>query len=188
MSSTSERIIFEDKFDGALDSNWSWIREHSDFWRIKDGGLEIRVEPGKADTVSNALVRPAPDRKEGTFAIEVTVTNHTIPTVQFEQAGITWYNDGKPVFKEVKELVDGESYIIPGKAPMPAASVRLRLLVTVNSWEAQYRADGDLDFLTAATGELPEPGDDQVSIQCYNGPPDGEHWIRFEDFCIKRVS
>ena len=71
---------------------------------------------------------------------------------------------------------------------MPAASVRLRLLVTVNSWEAQYRADGDLDFLTAATGELPEPGDDQVSIQCYNGPPDGEHWIRFEDFCIKRVS
>ena len=25
---------------------------------------------------------------------------------QYEQAGITWYNDGKPVFKEVKELVD----------------------------------------------------------------------------------
>lgn len=188
MHSTDEQVIFEDKFDGTLDAGWSWIREHSNFWRIREGGLEIRVEPGKADSVRNALVRPAPDRNEGTFAIEVTVTNHTSPTEQFEQAGITWYNDGKPVFKEVKELVDGELFIIPGRAPMPATTVRLRLVVTTNSWEAQYRADGDAGFQTAATGELPAPGDDQVSIQCYNGPPAGEHWIRFENFRIKRVS
>ena len=187
MNSTDEQVIFEDKFDGIVDSGWSWIREHSGFWRIRDGGLEIQVEPGKADTVRNALVRPAPDRNEGTFAIEVTVTNHTSPTEQFEQAGITWYSDGKPVFKEVKELVDGELFIIPGRAPMPAASVRLRLVVTADSWEAQYRAEGDTEFQTAATGELPTPGDDQVSIQCYNGPPEGAHWIRFEDFCITRV-
>ena len=187
MNSTNEQVIFEDKFDVIVDSDWSWIREHSGFWRIRDGGLEIQVEPGKADTVRNALVRPAPDRNEGTFAIEVTVTNHTSPTEQFEQAGITWYSDGKPVFKEVKELVDGELFIIPGRAPMPAASVRLRLVVTADSWEAQYRAEGDTDFQTAATGELPPPGDDQVSIQCYNGPPEGAHWIRFEDFRITRV-
>lgn len=187
MNSTDEQVIFEDKFDGIVDSGWSWIREHPGFWRIRDGGLEIQVEPGKADTVRNALVRPAPDRNEGTFAIEVTVTNHTSPTEQFEQAGITWYSGGKPVFKEVKELVDGELFIIPGRAPMPAASVRLRLVVTVDSWEAQYRAEGDTEFQTAATGELPAPGDDQVSIQCYNGPPEGAHWIRFEDFCITRV-
>ncbi len=188
MNLTDERVIFEDKFDGTVDSDWAWIREHSGLWRIRDGGLEIQVEPGKADTVRNALVRPAPDRNDGTFAIEVTVTNFTSPTEQFEQAGITWYSEGKPVFKEVKELVDGELYIIPGRAPMAAASVRLRLVVTANSWEAQYCAEGDSDFQTAATGELPTPGDDQVSIQCYNGPPEGEHWIRFEDFCIKRVS
>ena len=188
MSTADEQIIFEDGFDGTLGPGWSWIREHSDFWRIENGGLEIRVEPGKADTVRNALVRPAPNRNEGTFAIEVTVTNHICPTVQFEQAGITWYHDGEPVFKEVKELVDGELFIIPGRAPMPAASVRLRLVVTANSWEAQYCTNGDAGFQTAATGELPAPGNDQVSIQCYNGPPEEEHWIRFEDFCIKRVS
>ena len=188
MNSTDEHVIFEDKFNGGLGPGWLWIRENAEFWRIKNGGLEIRVEPGKADTVRNALVRMAPDRNEGTFAIEVTVANHTEPTEQFEQAGITWYHNGEPVFKEVKELVDGELFIIPGKTPMPAPSVRLRLVVTENSWEAQYCADGDTGFHTAATGELPAPGDDQVSIQCYNGPPDVEHWIRFEDFCIKRIS
>jgi hypothetical protein len=188
MNSADEQIIFEDHFDGELDAGWSWLREHPDYWHIRDGGLEIRVESGLADTVRNALLRPAPPRSEGTLAIEVTVANHTPPTQQYEQAGITWYHDGKPVFKQVKELIDGDLYIIPGKQPMPAQSVRLRLLVTAASWEAQYRPQDETEFHTAAAGELPPPGDDQVSIQCYNGPPDEEHWIRFEHFCIKLLS
>jgi len=171
-----------------LDEGWTWLRENPECWRIRDGGLEIRVEPGVANTVNNALLRPAPNRNEGTFAIEVTITNHTHPTQQYEQAGITWYHDGKPVFKEVKELIDDALYIIPGRQPMSAKSVRLRLLVTADSWEAQYCPEGETEFQTAATGELPPPGDDQVSIQCYNGPPDEEHWIRFENFCIKLLS
>ena len=188
MNSSSEQIIFADNFAGELGEGWSWLRENPDCWRIQDGGVEIRVEPGVADTVKNALLRQAPDRSAGTFAIEVTITNHTHPTQQYEQAGITWYNDGKPVFKEVKELINGELYIIPGQQPMPTKSVRLRLLVTADSWEAQYCPQGDTEFQTAATGELPPPGNDQVSIQCYNGPSDEEHWIRFENFCLKRLS
>jgi hypothetical protein len=188
MNLSNEQVIFEDNFDGKLDEGWSWLRENPDNWRISNGGLELCVEPGVADTVRNALVRSAPDRNEGTFAIEVTITNHTLPTQQYEQAGITWYNDGKPVFKEVKELIDGDIYIIPGRAAMPTKSVRLRLCVDANSWEAQYRPEGDTEFHTAAAGELPSPSDDQVSIQCYNGPPDAQHWIRFENFTIKRLS
>jgi len=188
MNASNEQIIFEDNFDGKLNEDWLWLRENPDHWRIRNGGLEILVEPGVADTVRNALLRPAPDRSAGKYAIEVTVTNHTHPTIQYEQAGITWYNDGKPVFKEVKELIDGGLYIIPGKKDMSAKSVRLRLLVTADSWEAQYRPEGETEFQTAATGELPPPSGDQVSIQCYNGPADTQHWIRFENFCIKLSS
>ena len=188
MNASNEQIIFEDNFDGKLNEDWLWLRENPDHWRIQDGGLEILVEPGVADTVRNALLRPAPDRSAGKYAIEVTVTNHTHPTIQYEQAGITWYSDGKPVIKEVKELIDGDLYIIPGKKDMSAKSVRLRLLVAADSWEAQYCPEGETEFQTAATGELPPPDDDQVSIQCYNGPADAEHWIRFENFCIKLLS
>lgn len=187
MNTTNEELLFEENFAGALDSQWVWLREDAANWRLVDGGLEIRVEPGVADTVKNALVRPAPDRSQGTFAIEVTVANHTHPIQQYEQVGITWYNNGKPVFKEVKELIDGGLFIIPGRQPMEAQSVRLRLVVTATSWEAQYCPAGQTEFQVAATGSLPEPGDDQVSIQCYNGPPEAEHWMRFEKFCIKQI-
>ncbi len=181
------RAVFEDGFQAKLGKGWTWLREHREAWRIKDDALEIRVEPGVAPTVKNALLRKAPDRRRGKFVVEVTVTNTVPPIRQYEQAGITWYHGGKPVFKLVKELINGETWIIPGKKPMPAKTVQLRLIVTAGSWTAQYRADGKGKFLTAAEGKLPAPGDDQVSIQCYNGPPDAEHWIRFDDFRIVQL-
>jgi regulation of enolase protein 1 (concanavalin A-like superfamily) len=183
----SKAVLFEERFDGNLDEGWSWLRENPQSQRIRDGALEIRVEPGAARTVKNALVRRAPDRGSGKFAIDVTVTNATKPIQQYEQAGITWYNDGKPVFKLVKELVDGKLMIIPGRKPMTSKTVQLRLIVTSDSFIAQYRPNAEGEFQTAATGKLPAPNNDQISIQCYNGPPNAEHWIRFDDFRISKL-
>ena len=182
-----EKTVFQDDFSGDFDKGWSWLREVPNDWRKAAQGLEVCVRPGLADTVKNALVREAPDRRHGRFVVEVTVYSHTVPTQQYEQAGITWYSGGKPVFKEVKELIDGDIYIIPGQPPMASQSVRLRLIVSADSWEAQYRPEGESAFLTAAAGELPPPDTDQVSIQCYNGPEEGDHWIRFEDFVIRAI-
>jgi regulation of enolase protein 1 (concanavalin A-like superfamily) len=184
----ADQVVFEDRFDGKLGEGWEWLREHAGAWRLQNNALEIRVEPGVAPTVKNALLRKAPDRKTGKYAIDVTVTNATRPKQQYEQAGITWYVDGKPVFKLVKELIDGGLFIIPGRKAMEAESVQLRLIVTADSFTAQYRPDGKGEFQTAATGKLPPPNNDQVSIQCYNGPPDAEHWIRFDDFRIVKLA
>ena len=181
---SQQTVIFEDRFENKPTEGWTWLRENPHTWRTRQGALEIRVEPGAARTVKNALLRRAPDRSRGKFAIDVTVTNTTKPTRQYEQAGITWYNNGKPVFKLVKELVDGQLMIIPGRKPMASKTVQLRLIVTAGSFIAQFRPDARGEFQTAATGKLPAPGDDQVSIQCYNGPADADHWIRFDDFRI----
>ncbi|MFT5087086.1 MAG: hypothetical protein ACI8PG_001443 [Planctomycetota bacterium] len=183
----SNETIFSDNFSSLLNTGWSWLREKSGHWRLADNGLEIRVEPGKADTVLNAFLRQAPDRSTGTFAIEVTVSNHTHPAEQYEQVGITWYCGDEPVFKLVKELIDGDVYIIPGKCPVPDQPIRLRLVVTTNSWEAQYKVGNDGEFVTAEKGELPAPDDDQISLQCYNGPENAEHWMRFADFSIAKL-
>lgn len=185
--SSREHVIFEDAFDGRLAAGWSWLREDRSDWRVGDGRLEILVRPGVADNVRNALVRAAPDRSEGAYAVEVTVTNTTPPTQQYEQLGITWYSDGRPVFKLVKELVDGKVLIVPGFKPVASSTVQLRLVVTAGGFTAQYRPDGKGEFQTAATGPLPAPKGDQVSIQCYNGPPDSEHWMRFQSFRILRL-
>jgi len=176
------RVIFEDRFEGKLGEGWTWLRENPQAWRIKDGSLEIRVEPGVANSVKNALLRKAPDRGQGKLAAEVTIVFTTPPTQQYEQAGITWYHDNKPVFKLVHENIGGKTFIIPGKKPTTTQKMQLRLVFTADSFTAQYRPDAQGEFQTAAAGKLPAPGDDQISIQCYNGPPDAEHWIRFDDF------
>mgnify|MGYP002390415196 FL=1 len=179
--------IFADSFREKLAEGWAWLRELPGGWRIREGGLEIRALPGDANTVKNALLRPAPDRTAGPFAVEVTVSNVTPPTVQYEQVGITWYVDEKPVFKLVKELIDGKIYIIPGRKPVENVPIRLRLVIDGDRWTAQYRPAGEKEFLVAAEGTLPPPANDHVSLQCYHGPENAEHWMRFEDFRILRL-
>ena len=188
LSAAEPRPIFEDRFEGKPAEGWTWLREDPKAWRVKDNALEIRVQPGVAGNVKNALLRKAPDRSKGKFAIEVTVTSTAKPTQQYEQAGLTWYHGGKPVFKLVKELVNGKLLIIPGGKPMSAKTVQLRLIVTAKGFTAQFRPDAKGEFQTAATGRLPAPGEDQISIQCYNGPPKAEHWIRFDDFRITKLA
>ena len=186
-SAAEPRVLFEDKFDKKVGACWTWLRENRDAWRIKDGALEIRVGLGKANTVKNALMRKAPDRSKKKFAVEVTITFTADLTQQYEQAGITWYHDQKPVFKLVHEHIDGKDWIIPGRKPAPSKTVQLRLAIDGVQWTAQFREDLKGKFQTAASGKLPPPGADQVSIQCYNGPPQAEHWMRFDDFRIVEI-
>jgi len=181
------KVVFEDSFEGKLKPGWKWIREVPEAWRLRDGALEIKLMPGDAQTVRNALVRPAPDRRTGRYALELTVRNLTVPTEQYEQAGITWYHNGQPVFKLVKERVNGQLMIIPGRKPMTEPTVQLRLVVAGRRFTAQYRPGGRGAWQTAAQGELPPPGRDEVSIQGYHGPPNAAHWIRFDDFRIVRL-
>jgi len=178
---------FVDSFDGKLDAGWKWLREDKKAWRIKDGGLEIRVQPGLRHNVKNALLREMRDPAKGGYTIDVTVTNHTRPTIQFEQAGFEWYHNGKPMVKLVKELVHGKLKIIPGAKSMTAKTVQLRLVVDKTGWTARFRPDAKGDFQTAGKGRLPTGGKHAIGIECYNGPPDAEHWIRFDDFRITPI-
>src|ERR1700719_2895103 len=92
------QVVFEDPLKGKLGGGWGWLRENPRAWRHSPRGLEIRVEPGLADTVKNALVRKAPDRSAGKYAIDVTIEAMSPPIHQYEQAGLTWYQGTKPVF------------------------------------------------------------------------------------------
>jgi hypothetical protein len=180
-------VVFEDALKGKLGGGWEWLRENARAWRHSDKGLEIRVEPGLAATVKNALVRPAPDRSRGKYAVEVTVELTSPPAQQYEQAGITWYQGDKAVRKLVHEHIDGKTYVIPGKKPTETRLMQLRLVVTKDEYVAQFRPDAKGEWRTAESGKLPPGGDEKVSIQCYNGPADKEHWMRFSDFKILKL-
>jgi hypothetical protein len=180
-------VIFQDPLKGKLGEGWAWLRENTKTWRHSQKGLEIRVEPGLADTVKNALVRQAPDRSRGKYAIEVTVESTSAPTHQYEQAGLTWYQGNKPVFKLVHEFIDGKTYVIPGKKPTETRLIQLRLIVSKDQYVAQFRPGARGEYQTAASGKLAPGEKEKISIQCYQGPADGEHWMRFSDFRIVRL-
>ena len=89
--------------------------------------------------------------------------------------------------------------IVPGEVPMDAEMVRLRLVVKGDEYVAQYQPGARGEFKTAAAGrivegrnipaagKLPVGEGDQVSLQCFEGPADAEHWVHFDDFRIRKV-
>lgn len=180
----SGAVLFEDNFEGTLAEGWTWLREDKADWRIKDDGLEIRPRPGDANSVKNALLRTLP---ENDVVVEVTVTFTTDLTQQYEQAGITWYADDAPVFKLVHERIDDAYYIIPGKVPVANKMVHLRLTVIDGNYTAEFCVAGEKDWKVAAKGDMEIGKKNQVSLQTYHGPADGDHWMRFSNFKIKEV-
>jgi len=194
VAGSEPQLPFADPLKGKLGAGWTWLREDTEAWRNSPQGLEIRVLPGNKDTVKNALMRPAPDRSRGKYAIEVTAEYLASPTKNFEQGGLTWYQGNKPVGKLVHEFIEGKPYAITnwppnelGKKLAEDPLIRLRLIVMKDSYSTQFRSGATGEFRDLSSGKLPPGADEKISIQCYNAPPDAEHWMRFSDFKILKL-
>lgn len=198
----ADEVVFQDDFAGRLGEGWSWVREEKQAWRVSDQGLEMRVLPGnlwgRANDVKNILVRPAPDPAAGPIEVWVSVSNR--PTHQYEQANVAWYFDDSHMVKLGLELVDRQVCIVMGreeadrirtlaKIPVSATSVQLRLLVDNGRIRGQYRVAGTDPWLEAGAGDLPAPagGRAKISLHCYQGAPDTEHWAKFGGFRVLRT-
>lgn len=178
----SGKVIFEDSFDGQLKPGWIINNVAPRRLRVTDQTLDMWIAPESGAGARNVLHRPVETRQ---CVVEVTLTSLSPPTQQYEQAGIYWLVDGKVAFKFVKERIDGVLYVFPGKIPMDAATVQMRLIVDGTNVTAMYRPDAEGEFRKAAEGSLPAEGKDSVGLQCWHGPPDSAHWVRFDDFLLR---
>ena len=199
-ASHASDVLFRDDFKGSLGSGWLWLREDPKGWRVTEHGLEVRVQPGNmwgpANDAKNVLIRPAPDPAKGELEISVAVTNQ--PSGQYEQVDLVWYYDDGNMVKLGQELVDGKLSIVMGREendrtrtiaiiPLAAFSVQLRLTVTGNRIRGQFRTSASEPWLEAGECDLPVHGDPKVSLQCYQGPANVEHWARLTQFHIRRL-
>jgi regulation of enolase protein 1 (concanavalin A-like superfamily) len=196
-----EEVIFQDKFQGALGPGWFWIREDPSAWRIKDGALELRIQPGNlwggSNNSKNVLVRPAPDLAGG--ELEITVKFENAPTGQYEQVNLAWYYDDSHMVKLGREIVDGPVCVVMGREerdqcrtiarpPVPGGWYRLRLTVSGNQIRGEYWPEGASAWTKAGSCDLPAPagGQPKLSLHAYNGPADAEHWARITEFTVIR--
>jgi hypothetical protein len=74
-----------------------------------------------------------------------------------------------------------------GKEPAENPVMRLRLIVSKGRYSAQFCPAATGEFHQLADGNLPAGSDEKISIQCYNGPAEAKHWMRFSDFKILKL-
>ena len=189
-----------DDFHARLAPEWRWEREHPEAWRLTAGGLEIRVEPGNMwgpqNNARNVLIHPAPD--PALTLVEVSVLVENKPSNQYEQVDLTWYYNDSNMVKIGEELVDGKLSIVMGREeqdhtrtiiiiPIDFTKVHLKLAVTGNHIQGFFSNPKDDEWKRAGECDLPphvnKPG--QISLQCYQGSEDVEHWARITHFQIK---
>lgn len=87
---TVDPNFFRDEFNGALDPQWTWLREDPRNWSLTalPGSLQINVNKGyvAAHNYANLLLRSAP---QGNFQIETQIAYR--PTRNFQFAGLIIY-------------------------------------------------------------------------------------------------
>jgi regulation of enolase protein 1 (concanavalin A-like superfamily) len=200
-SSSKAGVLFQEPFEKTLKPGWFWIREDPAAWRLRDAALEIRVQPGNMwgpeNNAKNVLVRPLPRIDKGDLIISVTVENK--PSHQYEQVDLVCYFDDSHMVKIGQELVDGKLSIVMGREekdrtrtlaiiPIDKTRVDLRFSIRGSQATGQYRPGATGDWMTAGKCDLPVNGELKIAIQCYQGPPDREHWSKIQNFRIEQAS
>jgi hypothetical protein len=200
-----EDILFKDDFKHGLSDHWKIVGLKDTDYRIRDGGLEIRVQSGKPtrDLPMLKVILPFASEDDVIASVKVTVLDEF--TADHEYAGIGYVNENGLVFRGKKERIDGKLVFAPGKyqfkgkegeegnqrkydvkyttATKEAGSLRIIL----RSGEAFFQVgpsanDQYLNFFHSAVGE---PKKERGFCLLAIGAPEGKpHWVRFEDFRV----
>jgi regulation of enolase protein 1 (concanavalin A-like superfamily) len=198
-SGLGQVLLFRDEFNGRLKDGWSWRRENKNGWRIREGALEIRIEPGNmwgpANDAKNVLMREIP---KSSNPIEVSITVSNKPTEQYEQVDLTCYFDDSNMVKIGFEQVDGKWSIVMGREekdrtrtiaiiPIKGPVIDLRYVTEGKTFRGSFRDTGAKEWREAGVCDLPVKGQPKLAIQCYQGPANAEHWARISSVTIHSV-
>ena len=194
-----DEVLFHETFGGKLQDGWSWRREDKAAWRVGTNALEIRVQPGNmwgpANDAKNLLVRDLPTSRA---PLEVSVTVSNQPTGQYEQVDLVCYYDDSHMVKIGFELVDGKRSIVMGREendrtrtiaiiPLETLVVDLRLIIDEATIRGLFRPGSSHEWHDAGSCDPPAQGAPKLSIQCYQGPAQVEHWARISNVTVRAL-
>jgi regulation of enolase protein 1 (concanavalin A-like superfamily) len=194
----SQNVVFRDAFEGDLDSEWSWLREAPEAWRLEANRLRIRALPGTLwgarNDARNVLLGPSQPLVDG-IATEVVVTNQ--PALQGEQAGIIWYVDDATYVKLVKECLEGTVWIVLAREendqgtlisriPFEEETAHVRLSLRGGDAIGEVRAPNAAEWQTVGTCAPPAANSVRPGICVHGGPADEVHWADLSTFAIHR--
>ena len=193
----TKHTSFEDRFQGTMDSDWQWLREDPEAWRLKVDALNIRALPGtlwgERNDARNILLRPAQVVTEG-LSSEVTVRNK--PETQGEQGGLIWYVDDANYVKLVKECLDqsvwivlareeGDQGTLINRIPFAGESAHIRLTLSGDTMVGEVLSDDGTTWKTVGTCATSGAETVQLGICVHGGPEGEERWAELSEFAIR---
>ncbi|MFG0333392.1 MAG: hypothetical protein ACF8TS_08535 [Maioricimonas sp. JB049] len=110
----AEELLFEDTFDDGLSPKWQFEGLAEEDWRIRDGGLELRVQPATSLTEAPKLTVMLPIAAGDTVAGSVEVTLLDRFTEPDELAVLLLLDEVGIEFRVKKQRVDSNLMFAPG--------------------------------------------------------------------------
>ena len=205
-AANGEEILFEDQFDGStLSDKWKVVGLQEEDYRIRDGGLEVRVQSkddeGKAPLIMVALPFNASD--DVIASVQVTPLDRF--TEQGESAGLFLTDPSGPNFGGTKMYINGHLLFSPGLVefigepgeegdgqqytvkfwPANDDSGELRIIKRRNMGFFQVGPTQKGEYLNFFHSAI---SDDVTGfgLSATGAPADEEHWVRFDNFRIVR--
>lgn len=187
-----------DEFHHAMRTQWHWVRENKQGWKLTDSGLQVLIEPGNlwggSNDAKNVLLHPIPKAWQDSVEVSVEIEHH--PQKRWEQVNLSWYYSDSTMVKLGLEIEHGITNIVMGREekdraatiaiiPYEPAKVQLRLLVEGDELQGFYRQPGADQWLLAGKTKLPTPASDlppQVSLQFYQGEANSNRWATVRRF------
>lgn len=200
-----EELLFEDLFDNGLSPQWKLEGLTKEDYRIRDGGLELRVQSGKPTSKAPRLWVPLTFTTADTAVATVEITPLNAFSAPNEFAQLMLLSDGSPLFSAKKTSVDGFTVFSPGEVDFigkpgqegdpgkytvkywPADPDAGPVRVIVRDHYAYFQVGPSVEgkyanyFHSAIQQKKEGLG---FGLMAGNGPDEGEHWVRFDNFRV----
>ncbi len=201
-----ERGPFKDDFADRISDKWQVVGLKDSDYRVRNGGLEMRVQRGAMGRATPMLKVFLPFNSADSFAASVKVVPLDNFTQDGELAGLCLIDEAGPEFAAKLQRVDDKLVFappkyqfigVPGEEGDPkkydvkytlATAKDSLLLITVRGGYAFFQAGAynakayQGIFHSAIRGDSKKRGFCLVAA----GAPEGaEHWVRFENFRVE---
>ena len=198
-------LLFEDTFDHGLSDQWEIIGLRQEDYRIRNGGLEMRVQPRKQTRAAPRLQVNLPFSSDGVViaSVDVSVVDCFAEPSEFARLSLT--DDGGPDFRAEKKWIDGRLVFSPGRSkfigqpgeegdptkytvtysPAGEDDGPLRIIVRSNYAYFQVGPSKQGKYANYFHSAINDDSEDYgFCLMAGNGPEDEEHWVRFDNFRV----
>jgi len=203
----AEDVLFRDDFDDGLSSKWQAVGLRKEDYRIREGGLELRVQPGKLrrDTPMLKVVLPITSSDTVIASVEVTILDEFTEPEEF--VGLFFTDERGMDFGGQKQLIRGRLVFSPGKYdfigkpgeegdpakyavkywPADNDAGPLRIIVREHYAHFQVGPSSEGKYLNLFQSAIGENQKERgFSLVAAGGPSDAVHWVRFDTFRVTR--